>query len=582
MRFKEFKLNPLLEAILDEVSMSPGSLTSWANSSEAEGMLMGIEFEMCIPPLSSGGDPVPDLDLDQTAYSIISLAEFYWYDTDYDIFLDQKEQLFSLYKEWLEEKLESFETGEAYESEVIEQAKRRIRAWSYDTAIIQYHEELQSGFDPSDGRGDARLKEIIEELVNTVWNDDDHPYKKQAISMAKRRIREDLVEEQLSEKVWLHNELGIKKYSDAIEELNWPWPYLTKPGKSISFIANDFKNALGLSKINYSKTYHGALREEGVWAIETDSSIITKTRDHMGLEFISPAQPIAQALDSLNKIYKWAKDNECYTNSSTGLHMNISIPDFSLDNLDFIKLAIFSGDKYVLEQFSRIGNSYCNSATDIIQQNITTNNAKQALEKMKSSLNTAASKLIHYGYTDKYTSINTKRGYVEFRGPGGDYLNKSPEQLTLTSLRLAMALKIACDENAHKQEYTKKLYKLIAPGNSFNDTVELFSRYSSGELDRSLLVYYLKRIQSTRADKKQVLTVPQYNGPGKLGQPILLSLAKDDPTAKDWLVWDLQDPSQTYNIHNSLDVIKKTLSAGLHTRDNKWAAAEIITTPQQN
>ena len=56
MRFKEFikefKLNLLTEAILDEVSMSPTSLQRWADSPDAEGMLMGIEFEMVIPNLS--------------------------------------------------------------------------------------------------------------------------------------------------------------------------------------------------------------------------------------------------------------------------------------------------------------------------------------------------------------------------------------------------------------------------------------------------------------------------------------------------------------------------------------------------
>ena len=59
---------------------------------------------------------------------------------------------------------------------------------------------------------------------------------------------------------------------------------------------------------------------------------------------------------------------------------------------------------------------------------------------MKEGLTLAASKIIHTGYTNKYTSINTKEGYIEFRGPGGDYLDKSPEELANTALRYGLGL----------------------------------------------------------------------------------------------------------------------------------------------
>ena len=45
MRYSQIK-QALKEAeIIDEVSMSPSSLEAFANSPEADGMLMGIEFE---------------------------------------------------------------------------------------------------------------------------------------------------------------------------------------------------------------------------------------------------------------------------------------------------------------------------------------------------------------------------------------------------------------------------------------------------------------------------------------------------------------------------------------------------------
>lgn len=49
MRFREFKLSQLTESLLSEVSMAPSRLMQWAQSPSAEGMLMGIEFEMYVP-----------------------------------------------------------------------------------------------------------------------------------------------------------------------------------------------------------------------------------------------------------------------------------------------------------------------------------------------------------------------------------------------------------------------------------------------------------------------------------------------------------------------------------------------------
>ena len=504
MRFRQFKLNQITESLLGEVAMSPSSLTAWANSSAADGMLMGIEFEMGVPPLKASEEPVPNMSDDRTAYMIMDLADFYFYNSDYDAYRLHRDQLREKYKQWVNDELEYIETGEAYETEVIDHAKGYITASIVNDAADRYQREIDAGATPNDDR----YKEIKTELINNIWYDENNPNRKRAFDRAVRHIREIIIDKKLSQKNWLNSVMGIEKYSDAVNVLGWKWPHYVKSGSSISEIADHFKNALGLSKVNYSERYHGATREDGIWSIETDSSIKTTDSDHRGLEFISPAQPIAKTLEEMKKLHKWANDNGCYTNSSTGLHMNISVPDFSMQKLDYIKLAIFSGDDYVLKQFGRIGNEFCDSATRIIKRNAanaTQEDITQFLEKMRESMNTVASKLIHSGKTVKYTSINTKEGYVEFRGPGGNYLSMQPEQLVLTSLRLAMALSIACDENAYTKEYTTKLYKLIAPQDSNNNTVSLFSRYSTGQLNTRELIYHLKQFQANRAAKKRVV-----------------------------------------------------------------------------
>jgi hypothetical protein len=217
--------------------------------------------------------------------------------------------------------------------------------------------------------------------------------------------------------------------------------------------------------------------------------------------------PLKDGLTMLKKVKQWAKLAGCYTNKSTGLHMNISVPNMTTDNLDYVKLALFLGDEYVLQEFGRAYNTYAKSAMKIVREKIQANpeNATALLAKMKEHLGAAASKLVHSGVTQKYTSINTKGNYVEFRGPGGNYLDEDLPKLLNTALRLAQSLRIATDESAYKQEYAKKLYKLISPEGEWtdpNNSVALFSRYALGQINKSELVDNVRQAQTARKEKK--------------------------------------------------------------------------------
>ena len=80
MRYSQIK-KALREAeIIDEVSMSPSSLEAFANSPEADGMLLGIEFEMCVPNASTGDDE-PDWEYDynqnESAEDIDDIVTFF-------------------------------------------------------------------------------------------------------------------------------------------------------------------------------------------------------------------------------------------------------------------------------------------------------------------------------------------------------------------------------------------------------------------------------------------------------------------------------------------------------------------------
>jgi hypothetical protein len=115
---------------------------------------------------------------------------------------------------------------------------------------------------------------------------------------------------------------------------------------------------------------------------------------------------------------------------------------------------------------------------------------KQSLDKMHDNLEAAAEEFIR-GSTgnNKYTSMGIKSGYIEFRSPGGEYLNMDIPDIINTMLRFARAMKIASDPNAYRQEYQKKLYKISTQDGytSVNKFNQLFADYQAGTIDADKL-----------------------------------------------------------------------------------------------
>jgi hypothetical protein len=213
--------------------------------------------------------------------------------------------------------------------------------------------------------------------------------------------------------------------------------------------------------------------------------------------------PIDEMITDFNKVVAWAKKTGCYTNDSTGLHINVSVPDFSREKLDYVKLALLLGDEYVLSEFDREGNTFCKSALKQVKDNIRENpdNAKKLLDGMKEGLSDIASKLVHSGATHKYTSINTKDGYIEFRSPGGDWLDTDIPKIENTLLRFVVALDAAVDPQKYRKEYLTKLYKLLAPSKDSTDTIQYFAKYAAGELPKAALRSFVQQAQLERKVK---------------------------------------------------------------------------------
>ena len=476
------------DQMLDEVSMSPTSLKQMASKINAQA---GMEFEMIIPGAADGSE---DYEMDS--------------EPDYEM-----DEGFPTGRGWSREVIEFFRGGDYGSSR--SDIQRAINSLDED-----YLEWKGNEFDAWLNDNDSLLDDFLREELPQDQDESDDEYierlgsndreSEQARERAMDRMNEEFYNEDQFDEFLSDND--IRTMSDFGNQYNLDWPYYTYPDApesgniSIDNVATDFSDAIG-RPVNASSSYHGGTREAGKYVVEPDSSLQPDDADDGGLEFVSPPLPLDEMLSDLDKVAKWASRIGAYTNDSTGLHMNVSVPDFDQDRLDYVKLAIFLGDEYVLNQFGRAGNTYCKSAMAQIQQTAKTNPDKvqTMLRQMQGNLSAMASKIVHTGQTSKYTSINTKTGYIEFRSPGGDWLGEyaaDADKLKNTLLRFVVSLDIAMKPELYRQEYMKKLYKTLAQGES-DDTIQLFSQYAAGGFSQRDLKMFVKQAQMKRKAGKQ-------------------------------------------------------------------------------
>lgn len=408
MRYSDFKLTPskqLIESLIQEVNMSPGALRDYVKKFKGDERI-GIEYEMYVPDgdIDAEAEPEDDSTMDGQPESFDDIYEFFENGNSNNIGPNDirilRNELESDYTDWVTDKLHDMyanEHADENDQEAID-----------DSDFIRYSEE----------------------------HTDDPKLSERAFLRAKR----------------------LEFYSDIRHEYRLPWPYTVTPEFEVS---TSFERAVRRPVEVYS--YHGGAGTQiNNYRIEFDGSLDTPDElQDQGLEFISPPLNFQETVKDLLAIKKWCKENNCYANSTTGLHINISLPGYRMSKLDYVKLALFLGDAHVLTQFGRAGNEYCESALEKIKNRVNQNNALEVLEKMRTGIETLASHAIHGPYTDKYVSINVKGNRVEFRSPGGDWISENTDKLIDTIARCITALSIAMDPEEAHDEYAKKLYKLL-------------------------------------------------------------------------------------------------------------------------
>jgi hypothetical protein len=501
MRYDQFKIN-LLEAILDEAEMTPKAFQDFLASPLVTGMKMGFELESVIHNVrsESDGETENDMNYDERVTDIDGIVGFFGEGDDPNgerTLNTLRNNLYDDFMQWQDAEFdEYFRTDEAQTD-----LKEFIREYLEEKDYTDRQQRLE--FDNAE---EGRVSDVYAE----------------AEMSGIEKLRDEFNDSGDSDFEKYCDVMDMNYMSDVLNKyehyLYWPYTSYSDENDSylnLEYVADELKTETGIDA-TYDDSYHGTSRaraqEKGQWIIEPDSSIDADESEDAGLEFISPALEINEALKQMQQVLEFIREHG-YTNTSTGLHINISVPDYNVDKLDYVKLAIFLGDKYVLEQFDRLSNHYCDGAYKKIGnkvQQMKGDELKAVMNKMKEGLTLAASKIIHTGYTSKYTSINTKEGYIEFRSPGGNYLDDPVEKLTNTALRMALALRIATDENMYKKEYQKRLYKVLNDQGEKDDLVKFkdyVARFQTA--DKETRSYIIQTIQAERESRKAKKKKPE-------------------------------------------------------------------------
>jgi gamma-glutamylcyclotransferase (GGCT)/AIG2-like uncharacterized protein YtfP len=226
--------------------------------------------------------------------------------------------------------------------------------------------------------------------------------------------------------------------------------------ETAQILKSDIEEHFGVGVRVFQK-YHQQPKNLTDWYVEPDGSLEPNSGDGAA-EIVTPPMPAPQAAQVLRQFYDLARARGLYTNDSTGLHINVSVPQ----KLDVLKLAVFLGDKYVLGQFQRLDSEYAKSverrlekaATGLSSINPEVFDIKEAPAYLQ--------RLAQNATKDHMASISNNGQYISFRHAGGDYLAHY-EKISQTLGRFVRAMLIAADPQAHVNEYRKKLHQLMAP-----------------------------------------------------------------------------------------------------------------------
>lgn len=497
--------------LLNEYKATPTAIARMAKNVSA---IAGFEMEMVAGGSDYLDDSEPDYSMDESAYDIDDIIRFFDEDDMNDRYTlrSAQQQMFEEYQEWRTDQVQAEWNSENHYDIVKEYILNN--EYSYmDLAemwLEKYREanDLFADQEPNEDVIKSGVEEMIHDMVVDSLNDKDEHYE---------NAKEEWVDEWLendngTESDWL-SDIGISSMSDVPDQYDLVWPYYNnRDSVNRDTIAAELSGVLGrpARASDLIKNKHPA----NTYLVVEDTSIQSYDgEENVGFEIVSPPLPLYAMLDDYRRIVRWANSNGHTTNDTTGLHMNVSLRDAADKDLDYVKLALLLGEEYLANIYDRFDNYYARSSVEKLRMRADTSpdRIEPLLMNMRRGLNQIAIEEFHNGWVNKFTGIFPHDGRVEFRFPGGNYLDMDIDVIDNTLMRCVVALDAAMDPAKFRKEYLKKLYKLLQPYTKDEDILNLYVRYSAGEMPRAALKSFVKqrrtekRMKSTRVPDEDMV-----------------------------------------------------------------------------
>lgn len=503
---------------LFEVNMSPGVLKQWAQSSAAAGIRLGFEAELIFPGYGAGDAQTYEDDdawNETTIESIDQIASMFPNDYDDQYRLDRAlrtlDHEYNSYVKDLQSSRAEEEASEAWAEHRFQNDWEEFRdEWIRNAASEDDYsdEEIDELLDNPQSREYYSYSQKAQEEFDSIIQDEiaaGNGEFRRFVRQYQSGIDVDSFED------WASNE-GYGTMYDFMRHFRLDYPPI--PGSSgqeysvaeAERLAGDLSYLTG-EDYTVLTGYHAKEKDISKWYIESDGSIsVPESLTHaMPVEIVSPAMPLDQALDAMSLFFNSVRRMGAISNQSTGFHMSLSINEGPLANEqpNYLKLVLFTGDEYVLDQFSRASNAYAKSAAAQLAQSdpLDTDRAAKILDYFRKGIVSVAANAFVQANSTRYSAVNMKGNYVEFRAAGGADYSNDVNKLIQTAYRYAYAYAIAVDNSAYRNEFAKKLYKFISDFRlpMPSDTIQLFANYAVDKnvasLKRGLAMYRGRRHQ---------------------------------------------------------------------------------------
>lgn len=664
MRYKDFRT----ESILNEIRMNPRAFDKFIRSEASAGIRCGFEAELYYPNMvkSSGYDDDEremNYESDERAKSIESVCDFF-YDSDYNnrnSIQKLRNQLDNGYEDWIDNIIS--EQWIAQREELIKTKLIDDNLWTLKDAITNALEDM--GLSRTEianafaAKSRARFAKQTGNVNQFELFQDDDDYKRyvEAEETAEQELQDEVersirrqdhtyqtVYDEFTDDIRTGSEYDEEEYlkslrigymSDVPNVFSYiTWPHWTEHSDDVDRetgfseaaadeLAEELKKYIpdllidGKSEppiVRTSDRYKTVARHyEGMtpnlWIIEPDASLDERNSDRdMGAEIIAPPIPIDQLERVITQFWKFAKSQGAYSHESTGFHINVSMPNITTADIDYLKLALLLGDEYVAKQFDRFeedASIYCKNTLGKIKSEYRLMNIPEMLVKLKADLENSAAQAILRAKlsTQKKSSIHLKQNYIEFRSPGGEnYFSSDPKSfieslknIINTAKRFAYATYVASQPQLERNEYAKKLTALLTsvstgrtptvkyydpklPANAKQptvfvdkpqpgfkqvvtpitsdydkDLVNIFTRFAVGELPRAALKSFVKQAQLTRSLEP-------------LHRPFSKSAVSQTQSTNEYYWWKVESSSRQHTI----EVVAKNKAEAIKTAAEEW------------